>query len=65
MKTWEDSEVTVRSKAGVEYRQNSFFVKRYNPPDEAKKSTENANQEAVSPTHTSRPLEESAATSGP
>lgn len=65
MQTWEGSKATVRSKEGVEYRQNSSFVKQYNPPEEVKKSTENANQEAASPTHTSRPLEESAATSGP
>ena len=27
-------EVTVRSKEGVEYRRNSSFIKRYNPPED-------------------------------
>ena len=35
VQTKEGSEVTVRSKEGVEYRRNSSFVKRYNPPGES------------------------------
>ena len=31
------SEVTVRSKEGVEYRRKSSFVKRYNPPGNSRK----------------------------
>ena len=34
VQTKEGREVTVRSKEGVEYRRNSSFVKRYNPPED-------------------------------
>ena len=58
MQTKEGSEVTVRSKEGVEY---SSFVKRYNPPGESPEATEAASQEAPN----TLPLEESIATSRP
>ena len=61
----EGSEVTVRSKEGVEYRRNGSFVKRYNPPENSKELTENTSEEPVSPTVTSSTLEESVATSRP
>ena len=54
----EGSEVTVRSKKGIEYRRNSFFVKPYNLPEEPKDASENADQEAVSPAHASSPAKE-------
>ena len=46
MQAKEGSEVTVRSKEGVEYRRNSSFVKRYNPSGESPEATEAASQEA-------------------
>ena len=61
VQTLEGSEVTVRSKEGVEYRRNSSFVKRYNPPGESPEATEAASQEAPN----TLPLEESIATSRP
>ena len=61
VQTKEGSEVTVRSKEGVEYRRNSSFVKRYNPPGESPEATEAASQE----TPNTLPLEESIATSRP
>ena len=61
VQTKEGGEVTVRSKEGVEYRRNSLFVKRYNPPEELQEATEAASQE----TPNSLPLEESVATSRP
>ena len=48
VQTNEGSEVTVRSKEGVEYRRNSSFVKPYNLPEEPRDTSENADQEAVS-----------------
>ena len=50
---------TVRSKEGVEYRRNSSFVKRYNPPGESLEATKAASQAAPN----TLPLEESIATS--
>ena len=44
VQTKEGSEVTVRSKEGVEYRRISSFVKRYNPPGESPEATEAASQ---------------------
>ena len=61
VQTKEGSEVTVRSKEGVEYRRNSSFVKRYNPPGESPEATEAASQQ----TPNTLPLEESIATSRP
>lgn len=61
VQTKEGSEVTVRSKEGVEYRRNSSFVKRYNPPGESAEATEAASQEVPN----TLPLEESIATSRP
>ena len=61
MQTKEGSEVTVRSKEGVEYRRNSSFVKRYNPPGESPEATEAASQEVPN----TLPLEESIGTSRP
>lgn len=61
VQTKEGSEVTVRSKEGVEYRRNSSFVKRYNPPGESAEATEAAPQEVPN----TLPLEESIATSRP
>ena len=61
VQTKEGSEVTVRSKEGVEYRWNSSFVKRYNPTGESLEATEAASQEAPN----TLPLEESIATSRP
>ena len=46
VQTKESSEVTVRSKEGVEYRRNSSFVKQYNPPGESAEATEATSQEA-------------------
>ena len=45
----------------MEYRRNSSFVKRYNPPGECPEATEAASQEAPN----TLPLEESVATSRP
>ena len=61
VQTLEGSEVTVRSTEGVEYRRNSSFVKRYNPPGEFPEATEAASQE----TPNTLPLEKSIATSRP
>ncbi|PFX17749.1 Uncharacterized protein K02A2.6 [Stylophora pistillata] len=43
------SEVTVRSKEGVEHRRNSALVKRYNPPGELPEATEAISQDASLP----------------
>ena len=48
MQTKEGREVTVRSKEGVEYRRNSSFVKRYNPPEDTRELTENVSENAAS-----------------
>ena len=61
VQTNEGSEVTVRSKEGVEYRRNSALVKRYNPPGELLETTEDISQE----TPNTLPLEESIVTSRP
>ena len=65
VQTKEGSEVTVRSKEGVEYRRNSSFDKRYNSPEEVQEATEGALQEAVTSAPNSLPPEESVATSRP
>ena len=73
VQTKEGHEVTVRSKEGVEYRRNSPFVKRYNPPEDTQELTENVSEkavssavgEAVSPAVASNTLEESTVTSRP
>ena len=59
MQTKEGIEVNVRSKEVVEYRRNSSFVKRYNPPEEFPEATEAASQE----TPNTLPLEEGITTS--
>lgn len=61
----DDSEVTVQSKDGVEYRRNSYFVKRYNLPEEAKESMPDVDPEAGRTAPVSELLEESAVASGP
>ena len=71
MQTKEGREVTVGSKEGVEYRRNSSFVKRYNPPEDTQELTENVSEkavssavgEAVSPAVAPSTLEESTVTS--
>lgn len=65
VQTKDGSEITVTLKEGGEYRWNSSFVKRYNPPGELHEATEGASQEAVSSAPNSLPLEESLATSTP
>ena len=59
------SEVTEKSKNGVEYRRNSSFVKRYNIPGEAKELTQDANPETVGAALGSGLLEDSAVASRP
>ena len=61
VQTKEGSEVTVRSKEGVEYRRNSASVKPYNPPGELPEATEAISQDASN----TLPQEESIATSRP
>ena len=58
MQTKEGSEVTFRSKEGVDKR-NSVLVKRYNPAGELPETSEAVSQE----TPNTLPLEESIATS--
>ena len=58
VQTKEGSEVTFRSKENVGYRRNSSFVKPYNLPEEPKDVSERADQEAVSPAHSSSPAKE-------
>ncbi|PFX30090.1 Retrovirus-related Pol polyprotein from transposon 17.6 [Stylophora pistillata] len=59
VQTKEGSEVTVRSKEGVEHRRNSALVKRYNPPGELPEATETISQD----TSNTLPLEENIVTS--
>ena len=65
VRTKDGSEITVTLKEGGEYRWNSSFVKRYNPPGELYEAREGASQEAVSSAPNSLPLEQSLATSTP
>ena len=58
MQTKEGSEMTFRSKEGVD-KQNSVLVKRYNPAGELPETSEAVSQE----TPNTLPLEESIATS--
>ena len=65
VQTKEGSEVTVRSKEGVEYRRNSSFVERYNQPENVQESATTGNEEPVNPAPVSSNSEEIVATSGP
>ena len=65
VQTKEGSEVTVRSKEGVEYRWNSSFVERYNQPENVQESATTGNEEPVNPAPVSSNSEEIVATSGP
>ena len=65
VQTKEGSEVTVRSKEGVEYRRNSSFVERYNQPENVQESATTGNEEPVNPAPVSSNSEESVATSRP
>lgn len=59
VQTKEGSEVTVRSKEGVEYRWNSSFVERYNQPENVQESATTGNEEPVNPAPVSSSSEES------
>ena len=65
VQTKEGSEVTVRSKEGVEYRRNSSFVERYSQPENVQESATTGNEEPVNPAPVSSNSEEIVATSGP
>lgn len=59
VQTKEGSEVTVRSKEGVEYRWNSSFVERYNQPENVQESATTGSEEPVNPAPVSSNSEES------